>query len=179
MPAERLRDSTRASSTSRSPAAHACRRVVHHRAARGRSYLTYDDVERVVEARLRLAPRLRRKLLACPPTSRGRLGRRRSFRPRLQLRRSAVPSPGGRSELERSVGRVLSRPLDRTKPLWSSTSSRISRRTGRRSVEAPSRDGGRDRGMMIASALFDLAGTHHSERPRSVVARAGASRART
>ncbi len=83
------------------------------------SRLTYDDVERVVEARLRLAPRLRRKLLAVP----GNISRPvwvddDRFDLDFHLRRSSVPSPGGRFELERAVGRVVSRPLDRTKPLW-------------------------------------------------------------
>ncbi len=36
----------------------------------------------------------------------------------FHLRRAAIPSPGGRAQLERAVGRVLSRPLDRAKPLW-------------------------------------------------------------
>ena len=81
--------------------------------------LTYDDVEGVVEARLRLAPRLRRKLLAVP----GNISRPvwiddDRFDLDFHLRRASVPSPGGRFELERAVGRVLSRPLDRTKPLW-------------------------------------------------------------
>jgi WS/DGAT/MGAT family acyltransferase len=81
--------------------------------------LTYDDVERVVEARLRLAPRLRRKLRAVP----GNISRPvwvddDRFDLDFHLRRASVPSPGGRFELERAVGRVVSRPLDRTKPLW-------------------------------------------------------------
>jgi diacylglycerol O-acyltransferase len=81
--------------------------------------LTYADVQRVVEARIHLAPRLRQRVLSVP----GNLGRPLwvdddRFDLDFHLRRSAVPSPGGRFQLERSVGRVLSRPLDRSKPLW-------------------------------------------------------------
>jgi diacylglycerol O-acyltransferase len=36
----------------------------------------------------------------------------------FHLRRAALPSPGGRRELIDYVQRVISRPLDRTKPLW-------------------------------------------------------------
>src|SRR5438128_2476397 len=81
--------------------------------------LTYDHVQRVVKARIHLAPRLRQRVLPIP----GNLGRPvwvgdDRFDLDFHLRRSAVPSPGGRAQLERSVGRVLSRPLDRSKPLW-------------------------------------------------------------
>src|SRR5439155_24550487 len=36
----------------------------------------------------------------------------------FHLRRAALPTPGGRRELVDYVQRVISRPLDRTKPLW-------------------------------------------------------------
>ena len=121
--------------------------------------LTYDDVERVVDARLRLAPRLRRKLLAVP----GNISRPvwvddDRFDLDFHLRRASVPSPGGRFELERAVGRVLSRPLDRTKPLWelyvfedlASDRTAILLKLHHAMADGIS-------GMMIASALFDLA----------------------
>jgi diacylglycerol O-acyltransferase / wax synthase len=81
--------------------------------------LTYDDVQRVVEARLHLASRLRKRVLQVP------LGLARPlwvdderFDLDFHLRRAAIPSPGGRFQLERAIGRVLSRPLDPAKPLW-------------------------------------------------------------
>ncbi len=81
--------------------------------------LTYDDVVRVVQARLHLAPRLRQRVLRVP----GDFARPLwvddvRFDLDFHLRRSALPSPGGRLQLERAVGRVLSRPLDPSKPLW-------------------------------------------------------------
>jgi len=81
--------------------------------------LRYEDVERVVEARLHLAPKLRQRVLPVP----GNLARPLwvdddRFDLDFHLRRAAIPAPGGRLQLERAVGRVLSRPLDRSKPLW-------------------------------------------------------------
>ena len=123
------------------------------------TYLTYDDVERVVGARLRLAPRLRRKLLAVP----GNLSRPvwvddDRFDLDFHLRHASVPSPGGRFELERAVGRVLSRPLDRTKPLWELyvfEDLAEDRTAVLLKLHHAMADG--IGGMMIASALFDLA----------------------
>lgn len=81
--------------------------------------LTYEDVQKVVEARMHLAPKLRQRVLPVP----GNLARPlwaddERFDLDFHLRRAAIPSPGGRLQLERAVGRVLSRPLDRSKPLW-------------------------------------------------------------
>ena len=123
------------------------------------SSLTYDDVERVVDGRLRLAPRLRRKLRSIP----GNLSRPvwvddDGFDLDFHLRRASVPSPGGRFELERAVGRVLSRPLDRTKPLWELyvfEDMAEDRTAILLKLHHALADG--IGGMMIASALFDLA----------------------
>ena len=123
------------------------------------SSLTYDDVERVVEARLRMAPRLRRKLRSIP----GNLSRPvwiddAGFDLDFHLRRASVPSPGGRFQLERAVGRVLSRPLDRTKPLWELyvyEDLADDRTAILLKLHHAMADG--IGGMMIASALFDLA----------------------
>ncbi|HET6792595.1 MAG TPA: wax ester/triacylglycerol synthase family O-acyltransferase [Actinomycetota bacterium] len=122
------------------------------------SLLTYDDVERVVEARLRLAPRLRRKLRSVP----GNLSRPvwiddDRFDLDFHLRRASVPAPGGRFELERAVGRVLSRPLDRTKPLWELyvfEDLSEDRTAILLKIHHAMADGIGN--MMIASALFDL-----------------------
>ena len=81
--------------------------------------LLFDDVRRVLEARIHLAPRLRQRVVNVP----GSLGRPiwvddDRFDLEFHLRRSALPEPGGRDELSDAVGRVLSRPLDRSKPLW-------------------------------------------------------------
>jgi WS/DGAT/MGAT family acyltransferase len=121
--------------------------------------LTYDDVERVVEARLRLAPRLRHKLLLVP----GNISRPvwvddDRFDLDFHLRHASVPSPGGRFEVERVVGRVLSRPLDRTKPLWELyvyEGLAHDRTAVLLKMHHAMADG--IGGMMIASALFDLA----------------------
>jgi WS/DGAT/MGAT family acyltransferase len=81
--------------------------------------LTYDDLVRVISSRLHLAPRFRQKVLF-PPLSLARpvWVDDANFDLAFHLRRAALPSPGGRRELIDYVQRVISRPLDRTKPLW-------------------------------------------------------------
>jgi WS/DGAT/MGAT family acyltransferase len=76
----------------------------------------------------------------------------------FHLRHASVPSPGGRFELERAVGRVLSRRLDRTKPLWELyvfEGLADDRTAILLKLHHAMADG--IGGMMIASALFDLA----------------------
>jgi diacylglycerol O-acyltransferase / wax synthase len=126
---------------------------------RGDGPLTYDDVQRVVEARLHLAPRLRQRVLRVP------FGLARPlwvdddrFDLDFHLRRAAIPSPGGRFQLERALGRVLSRPLDPAKPLWELYvfEGLAERRTAvLMKLHHALADG--ISGMTIASALFDLA----------------------
>lgn len=121
--------------------------------------LSYDDVQRVVEQRLHLAPRMRQRVLPVP----GNLARPlwaddERFDLDFHLRRAAVPSPGGRFQLERATGRVLSRPLDRSKPLWELYvfEGLESERTAvLLKMHHALADG--IAGMVIASALFDLA----------------------
>src|SRR6266513_3156655 len=119
MPAERLSSLDASFLYLETPALHMHVAGLSIFAPREDGPLTYDHVQRVVEARIHLAPRLRQRALPVP----GNLGRPvwvddDRFDLDFHLRRSAVPSPGGRHQLERSVGRVLSRPLDRSKPLW-------------------------------------------------------------
>jgi diacylglycerol O-acyltransferase len=121
--------------------------------------LTYDDVVEVVEARLHMAPRLRQRVLRVP----GDIGRPlwvddTRFDLDFHLRRSALPSPGGRVQLERAVGRVLSRQLDPAKPLWELYvfEGLAHHRTAvLLKMHHALADG--ISGMLIASALFDLA----------------------
>ena len=81
--------------------------------------LTYEDLVRVVSSRLHLVPRFRQKVLV-PPLGAGRpvWVDDAGFDPGFHLRRAALPSPGGRRELVEYVQEVISRPLDRTRPLW-------------------------------------------------------------
>ena len=120
--------------------------------------LTYEDVHRVAEARLHLAPRLRQRVLEVPGNLAHPLWADDDrFDLDFHLRRSAIPSPGGRLQLERAVGRVLSRPLDRSKPLWELyvfeglTEDRTAVLLKMHHALA---DG--IGGMLIGSALFDL-----------------------
>ncbi len=81
--------------------------------------LRFEDVEAVLASRMRLAPRLRQKVkmvpfgLALPVWVDDA-----AFDLGFHVRRAALPSPGGRNELAEQVQRILSRPLDRSKPLW-------------------------------------------------------------
>lgn len=79
----------------------------------------YRQIRRVVEERLDVVPRLRRRAVRVP------LGLQRPAwveEPHLDLdahvRRAAVPAPGGRKELDDLVAEIMSRPLDLHRPLW-------------------------------------------------------------
>jgi len=81
--------------------------------------LRFEDVEASLASRLHLAPRFRHKVRTVPMN----LGlpvwvEDPSFDLDFHLRRAALPTPGGRRELTEYAQRILSRPLDRTKPLW-------------------------------------------------------------
>jgi WS/DGAT/MGAT family acyltransferase len=120
--------------------------------------LTYGDVQRVVEARLHLAPRLRQRVLRVPADiARPLWVDDDHFDLDFHLRRSAIPTPGGRLQLERAVGRVLSRPLDVSKPLWELYVFE-GLADGRTAVLLKLHHALADgiSGMLIASALFDL-----------------------
>jgi WS/DGAT/MGAT family acyltransferase len=81
--------------------------------------LRIEDVGAALASRLHLAPRFRQRVVSVPfDVGRPLWVDDRDFDLDFHLRRAALPSPGGRRELADYVQRVLSRPLDRTKPLW-------------------------------------------------------------
>ncbi len=78
-----------------------------------------ESVRSLFEARLRLIPALRRRLVEVP------FGlyvpvwiEDADFDLSYHVRRAALPGPGGAAELADFVADVASRPLDRAKPLW-------------------------------------------------------------
>lgn len=83
--------------------------------------LRYEHLVEVIGSRLDLAPRFRQKVMF-PPFNLARpvWADDVDFDLSFHIRRAALPSPGGRRELIDYVQRVISRPLDRTKPLWES-----------------------------------------------------------
>src|SRR5437764_14122777 len=85
----------------------------------------YLDFVRHIEARLHLVPRYRQRL-ARPRLEMGRplWVDDPSFNVHYHVRHSALPAPGGTDELRALIGRIYSQRLDRSKPLWSSGSSR-------------------------------------------------------
>jgi WS/DGAT/MGAT family acyltransferase len=81
--------------------------------------LRFEDVEANLASRIHLAPRFRHKVLTVPLN----LGLPLwvddpHFDLHFHVRRAALPAPGGRRELTQYAQRILSRPLDRTRPLW-------------------------------------------------------------
>jgi diacylglycerol O-acyltransferase len=79
----------------------------------------YDDIVRMVESKLPLVPRYRQKVRFVPLD----LGRPvwvddPHFSVQYHVRATALPHPGGADQLRNLVGRVMSQPLDRAKPLW-------------------------------------------------------------
>jgi diacylglycerol O-acyltransferase / wax synthase len=81
--------------------------------------LRHADVVGVIGSRLHMAPRFRQKVLFPPvPVARPVWVDDANFDLSFHIRRAALPTPGGRRELIDHVQRVISRPLDRTKPMW-------------------------------------------------------------
>ena len=79
----------------------------------------YQDIVDLIESRLSLVPRYRQRVRMVP----GRLARPvwvddDRFDLSYHVRRSALPRPGSPEQLDDLVGRLISRPLDRSRPLW-------------------------------------------------------------
>ena len=79
----------------------------------------FADVVDMVEAKLELVPRYRQMVRFVPFD----LGRPvwvddPHFNIEYHLRHTALPAPGGETELRKLVGRVMAQQLDRSKPLW-------------------------------------------------------------
>lgn len=80
---------------------------------------TEQELLRVVESKLHLAPRYRQRVLGVPfDAGRPVWVDDRHFRLGYHVRRTALAAPGGDRELQRLVGRVMSQQLDRHRPLW-------------------------------------------------------------
>ena len=85
----------------------------------GESGFDYDTLLHLVADRLSFVPRYRQRVQLVP----GRLANPvwvddDRFDIEYHVRRSAVPRPGSLDQLRDLVGRIISRPLDRTRPLW-------------------------------------------------------------
>lgn len=81
--------------------------------------VSIDRVIEIYSQRLHLAPPFRRRLVEVP------LGLHHplwiedpDFDIRNHVRHTAIPAPGGTTELANLVSRLVALPLDRTKPLW-------------------------------------------------------------
>lgn len=86
---------------------------------RPRSGFEYENLVEHVEQRLALVPRYRQKVVKVP----AHLARPvwvddAEFDINYHVRRSALPSPGSRAQLNELVARLMSRPLDHDRPLW-------------------------------------------------------------
>ncbi|HET9441707.1 MAG TPA: wax ester/triacylglycerol synthase family O-acyltransferase [Acidimicrobiales bacterium] len=80
---------------------------------------SFDRFRDLVESRLHLVPPFRRRLAEIPFQLHHPLWvEDPDFDIEYHLRRAALPSPGGERELAEFAADVMSRPLDRTKPLW-------------------------------------------------------------
>src|SRR5439155_8914629 len=86
---------------------------------RPRSGFSYEAMAELIERRLSLVPRYRQKVLSVP----GNLARPvwvddPEFDLTYHMRRSALPQPGTDAQLHDLVARLMSRRLDRSRPLW-------------------------------------------------------------
>lgn len=85
----------------------------------GESGFDHERLVRLIGDRISFVPRYRQRLQAVP----GRLANPvwvddRHFDLGYHVRRSALPRPGTLEQLQELVARIVSRPLDRNRPLW-------------------------------------------------------------
>ena len=79
----------------------------------------YDRLVRLIRERISFVPRYRQRVREVP----GNLASPvwvddEAFDVTYHVRRSALPRPGTQAQLEELVARIMSRPLDRSRPLW-------------------------------------------------------------
>jgi WS/DGAT/MGAT family acyltransferase len=77
-----------------------------------------ERYKRAIESVLHRIPRYRQKLGWIPIENRPIWVDDRHFNIDYHIRHSALPRPGGKEELLKLVARLLTRQLDRTRPLW-------------------------------------------------------------
>ncbi len=85
----------------------------------GASGFDYDRLVDLIQDRISFAPRYRQRIQSVP----GSLANPvwvddEDFDLAYHVRRSALPRPGSLDQLRELVGRIVSRPLDRSRPLW-------------------------------------------------------------
>jgi diacylglycerol O-acyltransferase / wax synthase len=81
--------------------------------------LRFEVLEQVVAQRIHLVPRFRQRVLfPALPVGKPAWVDDERFDLSFHLRRATLHPPGGRRELAELVGGVMSRPLDRSRPLW-------------------------------------------------------------
>ena len=86
---------------------------------RPRSGLEYEDLLRLIEQRITLVPRYRQKVRHVPASlARPVWVDDPDFDLTYHVRRSALPRPGSDRSLNELIARLMSRPLDHTRPLW-------------------------------------------------------------
>ncbi len=79
----------------------------------------FEDFVRLIEARLPLIPRYRQKLRSVPfDLAAPAWVDDPDFEVRWHVRNTALPAPGGPGEIERLMSRVMTRRMDRSRPLW-------------------------------------------------------------
>lgn len=84
-----------------------------------RAGFDYERLIRLIEQRVSLVPRYRQKVVNIPGgISAPRWVDDEDFDVSFHVRRSALPKPGDEAALTELVGRLMSRRLDRDRPLW-------------------------------------------------------------
>ncbi len=86
------------------------------RAGDGR--MDIDRVRQAIESKLEFVPRFRQRLAHVPYENHPVWIDDERFRVAYHVRHTALPRPGDERDLKRLVGRIMSQPLDRGRPLW-------------------------------------------------------------